>query len=67
MSNLIHLSEDAGRYLCDFIYYKSLHVMSGDALFVHVPELDGDLITAEKISHDLAEIIRQICTSMNNE
>ena len=30
------ISRDAGRYLCDFIYYKSLHGMSGKSLFIHV-------------------------------
>ena len=35
-------------------------MMSGNAVFVHVPELD-EKITAEKISFDLAQIIRQIC------
>ena len=59
VSEAVHLSEDAGHYLCDFIYYKSLHMMSGNAVFVHVPELDEE-ITAEKISFDLAQIIRQI-------
>ena len=34
------LSEDAGRYLCDFSYYKSLHAMQGKSLFIHVPPLD---------------------------
>jgi len=34
------LSEDAGRYLCDFSYYKSLHAMKGRSLFIHVPPLD---------------------------
>ena len=34
------LSEDAGRYLCDFVYYKSLHATQGRSLFVHVPLVD---------------------------
>ena len=33
-------SEDAGRYLCDFVYYKSLHATQGKSLFVHVPLID---------------------------
>lgn len=34
------VSEDAGRYLCDFVYYKSLHATQGKSLFVHVPLID---------------------------
>ena len=33
-------SNDAGRYLCDFIYYTSLHHSKAPVVFVHVPELD---------------------------
>jgi len=34
------VSEDAGQYLCDFVYYKSLHSTQGKSLFVHVPLVD---------------------------
>ena len=34
------VSEDAGRYLCDFVYYKTLHATQGKSLFVHVPLVD---------------------------
>ncbi len=34
------VSGDAGRYLCDFIYYQSLHQEQAPVIFVHVPELD---------------------------
>ena len=33
-------SKDAGRYLCEFIFYKSLAAQNGRALFVHVPDYD---------------------------
>ena len=36
----IATSEDAGRYLCDFIYYTSLHQGGAPVLFVHVPPLN---------------------------
>ncbi len=38
---VIEVSEDAGRYLCDFIYYTSLyHNGSVPVLFIHVPILN---------------------------
>ena len=33
------LSEDPGRYLCNYIYYKVLGKTKGKALFVHLPPL----------------------------
>ena len=33
-------SSDAGRYLCDFIYYTSLFHGDAPVIFVHVPPLD---------------------------
>ncbi|XP_042075915.1 pyroglutamyl-peptidase 1-like isoform X1 [Haplochromis burtoni] len=35
----VSTSEDAGRYLCDYTYYTSLHLGKGRAAFVHVPPL----------------------------
>lgn len=41
LSNIVvQVSEDAGRYLCDFIYYTSLYHNQAPVVFVHVPPLD---------------------------
>lgn len=34
------VSYDPGRYLCDFIYYTSLHINKCRTAFIHVPPLD---------------------------
>ena len=34
------VSDDAGHYLCDFVYFKSLNSHDRRSLFVHVPEID---------------------------
>ncbi|GAB6032405.1 hypothetical protein CHUAL_011042 [Chamberlinius hualienensis] len=34
------VSDDPGRYLCDFIYYTSLNIDHTRAAFIHVPPLD---------------------------
>jgi pyroglutamyl-peptidase len=34
------LSEDPGRYICNYLYFKSLHATKGRSLFVHVPSYD---------------------------
>uniref|UniRef100_A0A0B6YKG2 Pyroglutamyl-peptidase I n=1 Tax=Arion vulgaris TaxID=1028688 RepID=A0A0B6YKG2_9EUPU len=35
------VSHDAGRYLCDFTYFQSLHTNKECTAFVHVPPLDA--------------------------
>jgi len=41
------VSEDAGNYLCDFVYFKSLHATGGRSLFVHVPMIDKPYTVAQ--------------------
>ncbi|XP_018532565.1 pyroglutamyl-peptidase 1 [Lates calcarifer] len=35
----VSVSKDAGRYLCDYIYYTSLYLGHGRSAFIHVPPL----------------------------
>ncbi|XP_018571007.1 pyroglutamyl-peptidase 1 [Anoplophora glabripennis] len=50
-------STNAGRYLCEFIYYTSLNINRNKSLFVHVPPLN-EPYTAEQLAEGLLEIIR---------
>uniref|UniRef100_A0AAZ3RFW5 Pyroglutamyl-peptidase I like n=1 Tax=Oncorhynchus tshawytscha TaxID=74940 RepID=A0AAZ3RFW5_ONCTS len=43
-------SRDTGRYLCDFVYYCSLHHGHGRAAFIHVPA-SGSLIIHDWLDH----------------
>lgn len=63
------LSDDAGRYLCNYIYYKSLQIQSkfdnSRSLFIHVPTFD-------KVSMDvqlniIVEILRMIIKQQKGE
>ena len=36
----VSTSDDAGQYLCDFIYYTSLHHGDAPTIFIHVPPLN---------------------------
>ena len=55
------VSEDAGHYLCDFVYFKSLHAMDGRSLFVHVPEVGDDKpYTVQQMTSGLFVIIKNI-------
>lgn len=57
-------SSDAGRYLCDFIYYTSLHLNQGPVLFVHVPDLDNPY-SKQQLSLALKHILECLLQEMN--
>ncbi|GAV02820.1 hypothetical protein RvY_13338 [Ramazzottius varieornatus] len=49
------LSTDAGRYLCEFIYYTSLRINPNATLFIHVPPLYKPFS-----AHDIAMAIKTV-------
>ncbi|XP_039190621.1 pyroglutamyl-peptidase 1 isoform X1 [Crotalus tigris] len=55
----VTISEDAGRYLCDFTYYTSLYQSHGRSAFVHVPPL-GKPYSAEQLGRALQAIIEEM-------
>ena len=59
------VSEDAGHYLCDFVYFKSLHSMCGKSLFVHVPEVgEGKPYSIQQMTRGLSVIIKNIISQI---
>lgn len=56
------LSYDAGRYLCEYIFYQSLAVESTKTLFVHVPDFDkySSTQTAKGLYDILCYLIRNL-------
>ena len=59
------ISEDAGRYLCDFIYYKSLHLCQCPVLFVHVPPLDKPY-SAEQLGQGLKDLLEVLVAKLGS-
>ena len=57
-------SRDAGRYLCDFIYYTSLRLGSGPSVFVHVPPL-GSPYSREQLAVALKNIIEALLCQLD--
>nr|XP_039259031.1 pyroglutamyl-peptidase 1-like [Styela clava] len=55
----IETSKEAGRYLCEYIYYTSLHLKKGASAFVHVPPLNRKYTEGE-----LATGLRTVITLM---
>lgn len=57
----MQISEDAGRYLCDFIYYTSLYHGKVPVVFIHVPPLDKPYSKAQ-LGATLKHIIETLLT-----
>lgn len=47
------------RYLCEYIYYKSLSINKNQTIFIHVPQLDQDN-TAQKLAEKLKCVIGKL-------
>ncbi|XP_042328197.1 pyroglutamyl-peptidase 1-like protein [Sceloporus undulatus] len=59
-------SRDAGRYLCDYVYYTSLYYGNRRAAFIHVPPLTK-LVTAEFLGNVLQKIIFEVLEQCRSE
>uniref|UniRef100_A0A1B6MIU3 Pyroglutamyl-peptidase I n=1 Tax=Graphocephala atropunctata TaxID=36148 RepID=A0A1B6MIU3_9HEMI len=59
------LSDNAGRYLCEYIYYTSLSIDKSRSIFVHVPPLD-EPYSAEQLAEGLAAIVRGLVRQLRN-
>ncbi|XP_028833974.1 pyroglutamyl-peptidase 1 [Denticeps clupeoides] len=55
----VSVSEDAGRYLCDYTYYVSLYQGERRCAFVHVPPLEKPY-SAEDLGRALKAILREM-------
>ncbi|XP_063830465.1 pyroglutamyl-peptidase 1 [Ostrinia nubilalis] len=58
-------SKDAGRYLCEYIYYTSLSVDNTRTLFVHVP--DSHVYSAEQTARGLERILHLCLDQLNDD
>jgi pyroglutamyl-peptidase len=52
-------SDDAGRFLCEFIYYQSLFIDPKRTVFIHIPDLD-DKFTVESLAETIQLIIYEL-------
>ncbi|KAF7665488.1 hypothetical protein LDENG_00141320 [Lucifuga dentata] len=55
----VSVSKDAGRYLCDYTYYTSLHLGHGRSAFVHVPPL-GKPYSSQELGRALQAIVQEM-------
>ncbi len=59
LSGDVKESDDAGSYLCNFLYYKVLSNLTKNALFVHLPLFSGQVEGGSKSSMDLDVMVRE--------
>ena len=60
----VTISTDPGRYLCDFVYYKSLHCSKGRSLFIHVPPL-GKPFSEHELAQIISDVLQCICEQIS--
>ena len=58
-SSKVCTSYDAGHYLCDFVFFKSLYASKGRSLFIHVPPLEKPF-KAEELAEIIAKVLKRI-------
>lgn len=50
--NACYLSLSAGAYICNTTYYTALDLMKGNALFIHLPYYDGQVLNERSMDID---------------
>ncbi|KAK5612972.1 Pyroglutamyl-peptidase 1 [Crenichthys baileyi] len=60
------VSKDAGRYLCDYTYYTSLHQGQGRSAFVHVPPLGGPYSSGE-LGRGLQAVVKEMMSLLDTD
>ncbi|KAJ8274018.1 hypothetical protein COCON_G00086430 [Conger conger] len=62
----VTVSKDAGRYLCDYTYYLSLHLSGGCSAFVHVPPLE-EPYSGEQLGHALRAVLLEMLEQLGQD
>lgn len=55
----VSTSNDAGRYLCEYIYYQSLFIDSKRTVFIHIPDVDAQF-TIKNMAETIQLIIYEL-------
>lgn len=61
----LDISEDAGRYLCNYVYYLALLLLPKQSLFIHVPP--PHVVPVDQVSHCLQWALEGILEQLRLE
>ena len=53
------ISNDAGRFLCEYLYYQSLFIDPKRTVFIHIPELNKKY-TVENLAETIQLIVYEL-------
>ncbi|XP_034559829.1 pyroglutamyl-peptidase 1-like [Notolabrus celidotus] len=60
------VSKDAGRYLCDYTYYTSLHLGQGCSAFIHVPPLEKPY-SSKELGRALQAVVQEMLKLLDED
>lgn len=62
LSDIVELSTDPGRFVCNNMYYHLLHNYPNKSLFIHIPHCNDDINEYKKYAIQIESIIKAIET-----
>ena len=62
LSNLVELSDNPGRFVCNNMYYHLLSNYPSKSLFIHIPHCNDDVNEYKKYANQIESIIKAIET-----
>lgn len=60
LEEIVKLSFDAGRFVCNNLYYHLLYNCPSKAVFIHIPNCNNDREEYQKHAQNIKEIINEI-------
>ena len=60
IKDIVELSNDAGKFVCNNIYFHLLNNYQDKSLFIHIPECENDIDNYIKYANTINNIINRI-------
>lgn len=60
VSKIVQLSNDAGKFVCNNLYYHLLNNYPDKAIFIHIPNCNNDIEMYKKCAKEINEIISRL-------
>lgn len=60
VSDLVKFSNDAGKFVCNNLYYHLLNNCPDKAIFIHVPNCNNEVEMYKKYADEIKEIIKRL-------